>query len=373
MLSTDAHRRSDESHLDHLRRRRALHRYRTLIDRHQIRGAVVHVGDSPYPSISTAYVDQYIAQQRRRVGRRPFRWLRRVVAFVVVVFLLLTAWFFTLNVRAPSSSAFMRQSPVQPVIQQWVDIDHVSRYLLAGVMIHEDDLFGERRAPFDYGQFWLRSRVELHNRALGCGMEDEFVSYAYLPSLEYAREEGMCVADPHGSSIPVQLVKNLYLSAGGGAARKALEAAVVHPFDLAVSDRRQLELYLNYAQFAPGLYGICAAHWYYFGEAPHTSDPVKAGMLAGMLPLPSLVERAPGGGPVLSYDETSRVFRSLQWGGIDRVVPRLNEEGWQPLLAQVGITDSADDHRAERDAPGACATMPEEVRTRLMAEGHLVG
>jgi len=373
VLSTAAYRRSDESHLEHLCRRRDVRRYRRAIERHGIQGAYIHSPTAP-PYIDTTYVDQWLRQTRApRHRRRLPRLLRRGTALVVASFLLLTGYFATLNARAPESTAFMRDSLIQPVDHQWVDIDHISRYLIAGVMIHEDDMFGERRAPFDYRQFWLRTRVELHNRSLGCGPEDDHAYYWSLPSLEHAKEQRMCVVDPHGSTIPVQLVKNLYLSSQGGAARKAVEAVISHPFDLAVTDRRQLELYLNYAQFAPGLYGICAAHWYYFGQAPHTSDPYKAGMLAGMLPLPSLVERAPGGGAVLTYDESSRVFRSLQWGGIDRVVPRLNQEGWQPLLAQVGITDSAEEHWADRGAADACGTMPEQVRQRLIEEGHLVG
>lgn len=373
MLSTAAHRRADESHLDHLRRRLKLRRYRRLVRRHGIRGEVVQAQGSPHQYIDTAYIDQWIAQARPSRLRRLARLLRRAVVLLVVALVVLTGYFVSLNVWAPRETSFMRQSEVQPVIREWVDLDHVSRYLIAGVMIHEDDAFGDRRAPFDYRQFWLRTRVELHNRALGCSPEDDYVYYSSITSLEQAREQHLCVIDPHGSTIPVQLVKNLYLTPDGGPARKAVEAVVSHPFDFAVSDRRQLELYLNYAQFAPGLHGICAAHWYYFGQAPHTSDPLKAGMLAGMLPLPSLVERAPGGGPVLTHDESSRVFRSIQWGGINRVVPRLEQEGWQPLLSQVGIEDSADDHRDDRGASDACGTMPEDVRQRLIAEGFLAG
>lgn len=35
-------------------------------------------------------------------------------------------------------------------------------------------------------------------------------------------------------------------------------------FSYSMSVQRILELYLNYAQFGPGLYGVCAASWYYF-------------------------------------------------------------------------------------------------------------
>ncbi|WP_421093809.1 hypothetical protein [Pseudarthrobacter sp. CC4] len=41
--------------------------------------------------------------------------------------------------------------------------------------------------------------------------------------------------------------------------RKALEAGLTAEFSFTLTPKRILELYLNYAQFCPNLYGICAA------------------------------------------------------------------------------------------------------------------
>lgn len=296
-----------------------------------------------------------------------FRGLKKSAKALVAITLVMLLYFASLNVREPASTAFMRANDADPVIHEWVDIDHMSRYLIAGAIVHEDSLMGERFAPMDYGAFRDRAEAHLHNTALGCGEDDVH----HVVTLDEAKAGRLCMKDPSGSTIPVQLVKNLYLSPDGGAVRKALEFGLVHPFNLVVGDRRIVEMYLNYAQFAPDIYGVCAAHWYYFGTPPHESTPTQAGMLAGMLPLPSEVRRAPGGGPLLTGDG-SRVERSIRWGGIDRVVPEVSGDGWLRYTSPIGIEDSAADHAAGRGAPGSCSTMPQEVRDKLVSEGFAV-
>ena len=75
-----------------------------------------------------------------------------------------------------------------------------------------------------------------------------------------------------------------------------MEAGLAAEFSLTLSPRRILELYLNYAQFGPNLYGICAATWYYFGHAPFEMTPYQAAQLIGVLPFPNRVQRLKDGG-----------------------------------------------------------------------------
>ncbi|MCS4257988.1 membrane peptidoglycan carboxypeptidase [Rhodococcus erythropolis] len=58
-------------------------------------------------------------------------------------------------------------------------------------------------------------------------------------------------------------------------------------FSYSMSDQRILELYLNYAQFGPGLYGVCAASWYYFNTPPWFMSEYNANQLSGVLPRPA--------------------------------------------------------------------------------------
>lgn len=106
--------------------------------------------------------------------------------------------------------------------------------------------------------------------------------------------------DPSGSTITQQTSKNLFLWAGRypplEPLRKALEILPAETMEIVMSKRRILEIYVNVAQFAPRVYGVCAASWYYFGKSSRSLSVDESAQLVGLLPSPLHVERAPGGG-----------------------------------------------------------------------------
>src|SRR5207249_7621836 len=59
--------------------------------------------------------------------------------------------------------------------------------------------------------------------------------------------------------ITQQLAKNLYLSSSRSPIRKLKEAATALGLELVLSKDRILELYLNVAEWGPGIWGIDAA------------------------------------------------------------------------------------------------------------------
>jgi monofunctional biosynthetic peptidoglycan transglycosylase len=92
---------------------------------------------------------------------------------------------------------------------------------------------------------------------------------------------------PRGAStITQQLAKNLWLSRSRSPLRKAREALLTWQLERRLSKRRILELYLNVAEFGPGLYGVGAASRRYFGKAPGDLDESEAAQLAAVLPRP---------------------------------------------------------------------------------------
>jgi monofunctional biosynthetic peptidoglycan transglycosylase len=168
--------------------------------------------------------------------------------------------------------------------------------------------------------------------------------------------------------VPQQLAKNVFLWSHQDAVRKAIEAPLAMEMSVALSDQRVVELYLNYAQFGPHLYGICAASWYYFGEPPWDMTQYQADQLMGVLPDPNRVTRAPGGG--LDTGPTAdQAAVNLINGAANVHVPRelRGMGGWEAAVATIGISDTAVDHAADRDAADACSTMPEAV-AGLIAE-----
>ena len=88
------------------------------------------------------------------------------------------------------------------------------------------------------------------------------------------------------STITQQLAKNLYLSSSRNPLRKLKEAATAVRLEWALSKDRILELYLNVAEWGPGVWGIDAASRTYFGRSPRGLTDEQAAALAATLPHP---------------------------------------------------------------------------------------
>ena len=276
---------------------------------------------------------------RRRRPRPIRRLVRRVFSALFVLALATLAYMISLNWFLPPFTMFQLTDPADgSTIAQPVSLDHVDRDLLAAVLLHEDPELGTRAGPFDIGQFLDRVRIHV-------GGGD----------------------DPSGSTIPQQLVKNLFFTRDQNALRKGLEAMLAFPFNAVVDDRRQLELYVNSAQFAPEVYGICAASWYYFNTPPWDISGDQAIALASLLPTADFARRADGGGLDVSNTE-GVVYRA--WNRNTWYLPNQLAAvgGWPGITSTIGIDEPASTHADRRNDPDACSTMPPSVRQRLAAE-----
>ena len=109
-----------------------------------------------------------------------------------------------------------------------------------------------------------------------------------LKEMRNAMEEALREGDlPRGAStITQQLAKNLWLSSSRNPLRKVREAVLTWQLERALPKRRILELYLNVAEFGPGIYGAGAASQRYFGKAAADLEPREAAALAAGLPKP---------------------------------------------------------------------------------------
>ena len=95
-----------------------------------------------------------------------------------------------------------------------------------------------------------------------------------------------------GSTITMQTVKNLYLWHGRSYIRKALELPYAIYLDFVMPKRRIMEIYLNIAEWAPGVYGAEAAARHHFGKSTRELSARQAALLAVTLPNPHV--RRPG-------------------------------------------------------------------------------
>ncbi|MDO5604896.1 MAG: monofunctional biosynthetic peptidoglycan transglycosylase [Paracoccus sp. (in: a-proteobacteria)] len=88
------------------------------------------------------------------------------------------------------------------------------------------------------------------------------------------------------STITQQVVKNVYLWQGRSWTRKAIEATMTPMVEAVWTKRRILEVYLNVAEFGPGVFGVHAAAAHHFGTTPDRLSAAQAARLAAVLPAP---------------------------------------------------------------------------------------
>ena len=88
------------------------------------------------------------------------------------------------------------------------------------------------------------------------------------------------------STITQQLAKNLYLSPSRSLPRKVKEAVTALRLELALPKARILELYLDVAEWGPGVWGAQAASRAYFDVPPSQLSERAAAALAATLPNP---------------------------------------------------------------------------------------
>ncbi|MBM3606352.1 MAG: monofunctional biosynthetic peptidoglycan transglycosylase [Alphaproteobacteria bacterium] len=88
------------------------------------------------------------------------------------------------------------------------------------------------------------------------------------------------------STLTQQTAKNAFLWQTRSWGRKAAETLLTPMIEAMWSKRRILEVYLNVAEFGPGIFGIGAAAREWFGTTPDQLTAVQAARLAAVLPAP---------------------------------------------------------------------------------------
>jgi monofunctional glycosyltransferase len=139
----------------------------------------------------------------------------------------------------------------------WKNLGQISPNLVHAVVLAEDDTFYQHHG-FDLEQIQIALAENLEKR-----------KYAY-----------------GGSTITQQLARTLYLRPRKSILRKIKEAVLTVYLEAALSKRRILELYLNVAEWGPGVYGAEAAAEHYFWKPAAELSSDEAIALASILPSP---------------------------------------------------------------------------------------
>lgn len=89
-----------------------------------------------------------------------------------------------------------------------------------------------------------------------------------------------------GSTITMQLAKNLYLNPSKNPLRKMREIIIAWQLERALSKKRIFEIYLNVVEWGQNIYGAEAAARHYFGKSAADLDLLESVTLAALLPNP---------------------------------------------------------------------------------------
>jgi monofunctional biosynthetic peptidoglycan transglycosylase len=192
--------------------------------------------------------------------RRPGLAKALRITAVTLVALLALPYLFILIYRVvdpPFSALMLRHALLgYEINHEWTDFDGISPNLATAAIIAEDSRFCQH-----WGVDWT---------AVG----------DVLDVLEAGET-------PRGAStIPMQTAKNLFLWPEQSYLRKALEVPLAQFMTLIWPKRRVLEVYLNIAEWGPGVYGAEAASRYHFGKSAASLSPAEAALLVAALPNP---------------------------------------------------------------------------------------
>ena len=191
-------------------------------------------------------------------------WVRRAILAAIGVALIpaVLTFLYMLPFIHPVSTLMLKDlATFSGYDRRWVSIDDVAPVLAHSVIMSEDGQFCSHR-----GIDWGELRLVIDDALAG-------------------------EATRGASTIPMQTVKNLYLWQGRSMIRKGLEVPLAVYFDAVLSKKRIMEIYLNIAEWGPGIYGIEAAAQHHFGVPAKRLTARQAALLAVTLPNP--IDRNP--------------------------------------------------------------------------------
>lgn len=209
--------------------------------------------------------------------RRVLRFAGVLLLALVAVVVALQLWYLAHIVWwkwfDPGTTSFMsvqlerlrEQDPQAALRHQWVPYERISPNLKRAVIAAEDANFTE------------------HD-----GVDWDAIERAYEANLK----KGKVVRG--GSTITMQLAKNLFLSGSRSYLRKAQELAITYMLEAVLSKRRILEIYLNVAEWGVGVFGCEAGARHHYGASCARLDAAQAARMAAMLPRPRFYDRNRG-------------------------------------------------------------------------------
>ncbi len=191
---------------------------------------------------------------RGLLARVPWRLIGRVAIVLVLIPLVLTPVYRFVN---PVSTLMIWERVTGTAVERdWVSFDAMAKWMVISVLVSEDSHYCAH-----HGVDW---------QALGSVID---------AAADSDRPRG-------ASTIAMQTARNLFLWTSRSYVRKALEIPLALYVDLVLGKQRLIEIYLNIAEFGPGIFGVEAAAQHYFHRSAKGLTLGQASLLAASLPNP---------------------------------------------------------------------------------------
>lgn len=209
-----------------------------------------------------------------------------------------------------------------PGSPDWVPYEAISPFMEVAVLTSEDGGFPRHRG-FDF-------------LAIQNSIRDNLIQGRFVRG---------------GSTISMQLAKNLYLGKEKTLGRKLQEAVLTQLLEQELSKRELLELYLNVIEYGPGVYGIGPAARYYFAKRPSDLSLAQALYIASILPNPEHQHFDPDGKVSVGWSKYLQRLMHIA-RKFDRITPE---------QLDVGLGEQVAFHVADSGAgPATQSAGPEE-------------
>lgn len=154
-----------------------------------------------------------------------------------------------------------------------------------------------------------------------------------------------------GSTITMQLARNLFLNRRKTLARKLEEVILTWLLERSFSKDELMTLYLNVVEFGPEIFGIGDAAVHYFGKPPIALRPAQIAWIVRLLPNPR--------GQYKMFEE--RKLTPWMVTSVNRLLRRLVERGALPpeRLVEIGPEDIFIETPQAEDAPWWPQPLPD--------------
>jgi monofunctional glycosyltransferase len=195
--------------------------------------------------------------------KKPGFWISAAASIIAALFLLFLTSVLALRWTDPSFTSFTLREDWEQLDAErynlrdyWVSYSDIPESMKWAVVASEDQLFWEHR-----------------------GFDVESIREAWEQRQTGERIRG-------ASTISQQVAKNLSLSQRQSFLRKGVEAVITVFIELFWPKERIIEVYLNIAEFGPGIFGIGKASDHFFGTQASSLTPEEASKMAAVLPSP---------------------------------------------------------------------------------------